>query len=160
MSDLDIDPTRLLVPDILLNFRFGVLFLIGGLIPNPIDIRFQKVRGLSTQVKTMTVEEGGQNLYKQTLPTTIDHDNLILERGVVVGSPMNIEWNVTMSLFKFNPGNCLITLFNDTGIPVAAWLFLRVYPVKWSTSDLNAEEKGVLIDTFEMSYSSMQILRI
>jgi phage tail-like protein len=108
----------------------------------------------------MTLEEGGQNLYKQTLPTTIDHDNLILERGVVVGSLMNLEWNATMSLFLFAPSNCIVTLFNESSIPVAAWLFLRTYPVKWTTSDLNAEEQTVLIDTFELSYSSMQILRI
>ena len=54
---------RRLQDDIVLGFRFRVLFLIGGAIPNPLDIRFQKVSGLSAEVTTTTLEEGGQNLY-------------------------------------------------------------------------------------------------
>jgi len=38
------------VSDIPLSFRFGVFFFVGGLIPNPIDIRFQKVSGLGATV--------------------------------------------------------------------------------------------------------------
>ena len=34
------------VSDLPLSFRFGVFFFVGGLIPNPIDIRFQRVSGL------------------------------------------------------------------------------------------------------------------
>ena len=32
--------------DLLLGFRFGVFFFSGGVVPNPIDVRFQKVSGL------------------------------------------------------------------------------------------------------------------
>jgi hypothetical protein len=32
--------------------------------------------------------------------------------------------------------------------------------VKWSTSDLNATEPSLVIDTMELAYQRMQILRI
>ena len=48
--------------EILLGFRFGVFFLIGGAIPNPLDVRFQKVRGLSATVTTTTLQQGGQTV--------------------------------------------------------------------------------------------------
>ena len=86
-----------------LGFRFGVLFFAGGVIPNPLDVMFQKVSGVGSTVATQTVEEGGQNLYSQVLPEKIEHENLVLDRGVVVGSPLVIEFNVAMSLFKFSP---------------------------------------------------------
>ncbi len=41
--------------DLILGSRFGVFFFAGGAIPNPLDIRFQKVGGLSAEVKTTTV---------------------------------------------------------------------------------------------------------
>ncbi len=143
-----------------LSFRFGVLFFAGGVIPNPLDIMFQKVSGIGTTVNTYTVEEGGQNFYSQLLPTKIQHDNLVLERGLVVGSPLVIEFNVAMSLFKFSPSNVLVTLLNDASIPVASWLFMKAYPVKWSVSDLDATANSVVIETMELAYQRMQTIRL
>ncbi len=151
---------RTLHDDIVLGFRFGVLFIVGGVIPNPLDIRFQKVSGLSAEVTTTTLEEGGQNLYTHRFPQRISYNNLVLERGFVVGSPLNIEFNAAMSLFKFAPSNVLVTLLSETKIPLAAWLFMKAYPVKWATSDLNAGETTVLVDTLELAYTRMQIMRV
>lgn len=143
----------------ILGMRFGVLFLAGGLIPNPLDIRFQKVSGLSVEVETEPVSDGGQNLYTQRLPKGIKYNNLVLERGMVVGSPLNLEFNASMSLFKFAASNVLITLLDESKAPLAAWLFMKAYPVKWSTSDLNSEP-ALMIDTMELAYTRMQILRV
>jgi phage tail-like protein len=151
---------RTLHDDIVLGFRFGVLFLVGGAVPNPLDTRFQKVSGLSAEVTTTTLEEGGQNLYTHRLPQRISYGNLVLERGFIVGSPLNIEFSAAMALCKFAPSNVLITLLSATKIPLAAWLFMKAYPVKWATSDLNAGETGVLIDKLELAYTRMQIMRI
>ena len=143
-----------------LSFRFGVLFFAEGVIPNPVDIKFQKVSGIGTTIDTYTVEEGGQNFYSQSLPTKIQHDNLVLERGLVVGSPLVVEFNVAMSLFKFSPSNVLVTLLSDGAIPVASWLFLKAYPVKWNVSDLDATANTVVIEQMELAYQRMQSIRL
>jgi len=146
--------------DLILGFRFGVFFFAGGAIPNPVDIRFQKVSGLSAEVKTQGLIEGGQNLYTNRLPTRVDYNNLVLERGMVIGSLLNLEFNEVLSLFKFRPSNVMVTLFGDDKTPLAAWLFLKAFPVKWSTSNLDAADEGLVIDTMELAYSRMQILRV
>ena len=87
-------------------------------------------------------------------------DNLVLERGFVVGSPLNIEFNVAMSTMEFAPSNVLVILLNEDSIPIAGWLFQRAYPVKWSISDLDANNNGVVIDTMELAYARFQSLRI
>ncbi len=143
-----------------LSHRFAVFFLIGGVVPNPLDVRFQRVSGLSARVDTQTLNEGGQNLYTHKLPTRIGYDNLTLERGFVVGSLLNVEFNATMSLFKFAPSNVMVTLLDETGIPLAAWMFFKAYPVRWATADLNASDERVLIDTLELAYTRMQALRL
>lgn len=156
----DVFKSRTAVIDPILGFRFGVFFFAGGALPNPLDIRFARVSGLSAEVKTTAVAEGGQNLHAHRLPERIEYNNLVLERGMVVGSPLNAEFNAALTLFKFSPSNVIVTLFSDAKVPLAAWMFVKAYPVKWSTSDLDAGEGKVVIDTLELAYSRMQIMRI
>jgi phage tail-like protein len=144
----------------IIGMRFAVLFMTGGVVPNPLDLRFSKVSGLSMTVETESVTEGGQNLYTQQLPRSVSHGNLVLERGMVVGSPLNIEFNASLSTFKFVTSNVLVTLLSEDGLPMAAWLFMKAWPVKWSTSDLDASTPGLVIDTMELAYARMQVLRV
>ncbi|MBL8350896.1 MAG: phage tail protein [Burkholderiaceae bacterium] len=144
----------------IIGMRFAVLFMAGGVVPNPLDLRFSKVSGLSMTVETEALAEGGQNLYTQQLPRSVSHGNLVLERGMVVGSPLNIEFNASLSTFKFVTSNVLVTLLSEDGLPMAAWLFMKAWPVKWSTSDLDATTPGLVIDTMELAYARMQVLRV
>lgn len=147
-------------PDPPLSYRFGVFFFAGGVIPNPIDIRFQKVSGLSADVTTTDINEGGQNLYTHRIPQKINYNNLVLERGMAIGSPLNIEFNLTLSRFKFSPCNIMVTLFNEDSLPLAGWFFTKAYPVKWAVSDFDAEANAVVIDTMELAYTRFQIIRV
>jgi phage tail-like protein len=147
------------VSDLPLGFRFGVFFFAGGLIPNAIDIRFQRVSGLGATVQVKQHNEGGQNLYAHRFPESIAYENLVLERSMALISPLDIEFNIAMSQFTFAPSNVLVTLFDDGHTPLAGWMFLKAYPVKWATSDLDAGQTGVVIDTMELAYTRMQMLR-
>ena len=143
-----------------LGFRFGVVFFIGGVAPNPLDTMFQKVSGIGSTVDTVPIEEGGQNLYTQHVPGKIQYENLILERGLVVGSPLSIEFNTAMSLFKFSASNVMVTLLDSTNIPVSSWLFIKAFPVKWNVSDLDATQNSVVIQHLELSYQRFQTISL
>jgi len=140
--------------------RFGVFFFLGGLIPNPLDIHFQKVSGLSTEVELQKVRSGGEKLVEYSLPQKVTHGNLVLERGMVIGSILNFQFDAAMSLFSFSSSNVLVTLFNENSIPIAGWLCHNAYPVKWSISDLDANSNGVMVDTMELAYTQLQIIRV
>ncbi|MGD8400809.1 MAG: phage tail protein [Bacillota bacterium] len=142
------------------GFHFAVIFFIGGTVPDALDMRFKKVSGLGSEIETITLKEGGENLYTHRLPNRVSYNNLILERGMVIGSPLNLEFNAAMSNYQFNPGNVLVALLDDDGLPLAAWLFLKTYPVKWSVSDLAAEVNGLVIETMELAYTRFQVIRI
>lgn len=142
-----------------LSHRFSVVFM-GGLLSKVLDFRFQKVSGLSTEVQTETLNEGGENLFARRLPTKINYNNLVLERGYVVGSALNVELNVTFSNFQFYPSDVLVMLLHEDGYPIGAWNCLNAYPVRWSVSDLDGQSNTVLVDTIELAYTRFQILRI
>ena len=140
--------------DPILGMRFAVVFLAGGAVPNPLDIRFQKVSGLSVEIETQALAEGGNNTGALSLPMGVKHGNLLLERGMVVGSLLNLEFNATLSLFKFATSNVLVTLLGGNKVPLAAWLFIKAYPVKWATSDLSAGEPALARnDPLEAEYA-------
>lgn len=153
-------------PDPALSHRFGVFFFMRGIFPNPIDFRFQRVSGISTEVQLETVNEGGKNLHAHRLPGRITHNNLVLERGhskSLIPSPLNLDFNAVFSTFKFHPSNVIVTLFDEVfgvPVPISAWLFMRAYPVKWSVSDLDAQSNTVLVDTMELAYTRFQTVAI
>jgi phage tail-like protein len=142
--------------ELILGFRFRVDFLAGR---KGLDIRFQKVSGLSREVETTPLVEGGENLYSLCLPERIKHDNLILERGLVVDSRLSDRFNEAMSLFKFAPSDVLVTLLGESREEIIAWLFMRAYPVKWSVSDLDASAPSIVIETLELAYARMRVIR-
>ena len=160
MSDSFPIPAISLTENPPVGFYFMVTFLIGGFVPNLLDIRFQKVSGISSTMETTEVREGGENLFSLRLPTRMSYGNLVLERGMVIGSPLNVEFNLAMSTMSFQPGNVLVMLLNASDLPVASWLFQETYPLKWSVSDLDANQSSVAIDTMELAYARLQSLRI
>ncbi len=143
-----------------LSHRYGVFFFALGVVPNPLDIRFQKVSGLNANIDTTTVNEGGQNGYVHRLPTKVTYNNLVLERGIALGSPLHLEFNAALSLFRFAPSNVIVTLFNEKSIPLAGWLFMKAYPVKWSVAAFDASANAVAIETLELAYTRFQTIQV
>ncbi len=146
--------------DPIAGFRFGVFFFAGGVIPNPLDIRFQSVGGLNASITTVSHREGGELLYTHRMPDIINYENLVLKRGITVGSLLTIEFNIAMTLFKFAPSNVLVTALSEDMVPLAGWMFIRAFPVRWTTSDLDATNKAVMIETMELAYARMQVVRV
>lgn len=142
------------------SFHFMVSFLMEGVESNPLDIRFQKVSGISAEIETTAITEGGENIYMHTLPNRVKYGNLTLERGLVINSPLSVEFNTAMSSLRFSPSNVLAILLNENSLPLASWLFQQAYPVKWALSDLDAEKNSVAITTMELAYARFQSMEI
>ena len=142
-------------------FRFGVFFFARGIIPNPIDIRFQKVSGLSATIESSNLNDGGDNSMSAAwFPEKVVHENVRLERGLTLLSPLNNEFDKALTDLKVKPSNVLIILFGDSNLPFSAWLLRKAYPVKWSISDLDADSSQLVIETMEISYQEFKPFRI
>ncbi|HHT05213.1 MAG TPA: phage tail protein [Hydrogenispora sp.] len=142
------------------GFHFAVIFYKDGVEPNSIDMYFKKVSGLSSEIETVSYKEGGENLFTHRLPNRVSYNNLVLERGLVLGTPVSEDFQTAMSEMRFYPHNVLVALLNEDGNPEAAWLFWKAYPVRWSVSDLDADANTVAIETMELAYTRFQVMRI
>lgn len=118
---------------------------------------FQEITGLSMNVDTVALNEGGQNLYVHNLPTRAKSERLVLKRGLKVSSSL-INWcKKAIEEFSFSPKNIDIFLL-DPGAPdssnniLASWHLTNAFPVKWSLSSLNAMNNELAIETIELQY--------
>ncbi len=120
------------------------------------DVRFQEVTGLSAEVSTEELREGGLNEYAHRLPTGAKYGNLVLKRGFLSSSQVAKWFRKAVESFEFEPRDVTVTLLNEEHEPLAAWSFLRAYPVKWSISDFKAQENALAVESMELAYRSFR----
>jgi phage tail-like protein len=149
----------LLAPTPLVGYRFLAAFL-GSASQAPFDMRCQRISGLTSTLKTEVITEGGESIFMNYRADVLQYDNLVIKRGLILGTLVNHQFDKIMSGFASYSQDILVTLLDDEEQPSAGWLFQQAYPVKWSISDLDAEQPGILIDTLELAYARLQVLKV
>lgn len=137
------------------GFHFKIEF--SG-IKNENDSLFQSVSGLSVDLETEEIAEGGENRFKHKIPIRTKYPNLVLKRGMLIDSEV-IEWCTdTLENFKISPKDILIKLLDEKHEPLQTWSIVNAYPIKWNIGDFNAEENKLVIETLEFSYNYFNII--
>ena len=135
------------------SFHFRVDFYFDQE-PHPVDIGFQEVTGLSVELETEQVVEGGENLYTHELPVRTRYQDLVLKRGLAPAASVVFDW-IKRSLeapYLFEPVNLTVALLNEEHNPLARWNVINAYPKKWEVSAFNAEQSSIAIETLTLKY--------
>ncbi|MBW1297699.1 phage tail protein [Aquimarina litoralis] len=133
------------------GFHFSVEFT--GLSTGEKDYHFQSVAGLTVDIETEEVTEGGENRFKHKIPVRTKYPNLVLKRGLLVNSDV-VNWcKKAVENFDFEPIDLIVKLLNEKHEPLMSWNIVHAYPIKWSIADFNAEESKVVIETIELVYN-------
>jgi phage tail-like protein len=139
------------------GFHFLVEF--EGLGSQEKDHQFQSVSGLSVDIETEEMAEGGENRFKHKLPVKTKYPNLTLKRGMLIDSAV-INWcRDAIENFSFKPVNLTIKLLNEEHQPLISWNVVHAYPVKWSVEDFNAEESKLVVENFELTYNYFTLIK-
>lgn len=140
------------------GFHFAVVFQLFPQTDS--DLRFREVSGLSQEVSTEDLIEGGENRFTHALPVRTSYGVITLKRGFFVGSGL-IKWvKDAVENFEFKPTNVTITLLNEMHAPIAAWYVVNAFPVKWNVSNFNAEESALVVETIDIKYQYFKSLVI
>jgi phage tail-like protein len=135
-----------------LGFHFKVEFLTTSGAAKFSETSFQEVSGLTVDIGVEELSEGGVNNYSHRLPGKVKYGNLVLKRGMLSDSRL-VKWIVeAVENYSFDPINVTVSLLNPKHEPLMSWHFFRVWPVKWITSDLKAQDNGIVVESFELSY--------
>ena len=139
------------------GFHFKVEVL--GLTSKDLDMRFTEVSGLSVEMGTEEVAEGGENRFVQKYPVRAKYPELVLKRGLVVDSVV-MDWlRECIEDFEIKPMNVDIKLLNEEHQPLVTWHVINAYPTKWAVSDLNASNNAVMIESMQFFYQYFRMDR-
>ena len=135
-------------PPVSFHFKVEVL----GLAANDNDVRFTEVSGLSVEMGTEEIPEGGENRFLQKFPTRAKYPELILKRGLLVNSEIVTWIRECLEDYNIQPKNLYIKLLNDEHQPLLTWRIVNAYPTKWVVSDFNASSNTVVVETLQFFY--------
>jgi phage tail-like protein len=141
------------MPDLPVVFHFKVAFGNSG---DEQDNRFQEVAGLAAEVTLEDYREGGVNHHVHRLPTGTKFNNLVLKRGYLSGTTVADWCRKAIENFDFEPTDVDVSLLDENHEPLAQWSFAGAWPVKWSLSDLKAQENALAIESLELAYRSLR----
>lgn len=133
------------------GFLFKVEFIgLDGVTEN--DVRFQSVAGITMDIGTEDLHEGGENRFVHKLPQSAKYPNLVLKRGMLTNSGL-IKWfEDAVQNFNFKPITVQVSLMNEKIEPLVNWKFVNAYPVKWEISSLDSSKNEVVVDSIEIAY--------
>lgn len=131
-------------------FHFSVKIL--GLPSGDADMRFSEVSGLSSEVVTEEVPEGGENRFVQRYPVRSKYSDLVLRRGLLVRSEIRDWIERAVDELIIEPRDVHVALLDSEHQMLMGWDFNGAWPVKWSLSDLNASSNTVAIESLTLSY--------
>jgi len=135
----------------LVGFHFKVTFI--ELFGAEIDSRFHEVTGLSAEMTIEELPEGGENRYSHKLPLKAKFPNLVLKRALSPLPSIISKWaEDAIYNMEFTPCTIIVSLLNESHVPVKNWCFYGAYPVKIHATDLKAQENSVVVEALELVY--------
>ena len=132
------------------GFHFKVEVL--DLPPNDSDVRFTEVSGLSVEMGTEEVAEGGENRFIQKYPLRAKYPDLVLKRGLLKDSAVWDWIRQCIEDYNIEPKNIDVKLLNEEHMPLMTWHLVGAYPTKWSVSDLNSTANAIVVESLQLFY--------
>lgn len=134
-------------PPVSFHFKVEVIGLSGEN-----DTRFTDVAGLSVEVGTEELAEGGENRFIQKYPGRVKYPELVLKRGLLVKSQVFTWIRDCLDRDQLKPKNVDVKLLNAEHEPLITWHLVNAYPTKWAVSDLNSTGNTVVVETLQLYY--------
>lgn len=115
---------------------------------------FTRVRGISRELKHESYREGGVNEYEHKLVTQVTYPVVVLERGLALEDLW--KWAMAAADGDVRRRTVRLRLRNEADEPALAWQIEHAIPVKWSSSDLDAQTSQVVMESLELAHHGLR----
>lgn len=138
--------------DPLAGYRFLVEF--GGVAV----AGFHKVTGLERETTVEEFREGGTNDFVHKLAGVSKYPNLTLVRGVSMAKGSDSLWSWHQDVIEgfISRQNVSIVLQDFAGSEQWRWVCSLAYPVKWTGTELDANQNTVFAETVELVHQGVR----
>ncbi len=121
------------------------------------DAAFQEVSGISQEMTTESINEGGENRFAHKVPGRTSYSDLVLKRGVMAGSSSLATWcKDTLSAglsARIEPKMLHVQLLDEEHNPLVSWTFVNAYPIKWEIGSMDAMKSDIVVETITFAYN-------
>ena len=115
---------------------------------------FTRVKGLSREVKYESYREGGVTEYEHKLVTQVSFPVLVLERGLALDDLW--KWAQAAADGDVQRKTVWVRLRNEAGEKAWAWQIENAIPVKWTATDLDAQNSQVVMESLELAHHGLR----
>ena len=115
---------------------------------------FTRVKGLSREVKYESYREGGVVEYEHKLVTQVAFPVLVLERGLALDDLW--KWAQAAADGDVQRKTVWVRLQNEAGEKAWAWQIENAIPVKWTATDLDAQNSQVVMESLELAHHGLR----
>lgn len=150
-----------------LGFLFSVEILGESTGSGHLEAGFLEVSGITPEMSTEKISEGGENLFMHKVPGRLSNDStLVLKRGLITAAGSSFgKWcneHLSQGLNGVSLDKKIVTkdiivhlLDAQSKSPKMSWAFARAYPIKWEISGLIAEESHYMVESISLAYASV-----
>jgi phage tail-like protein len=115
---------------------------------------FVHVKGLAREVKHESYREGGVNDYEHKLVTQVSYPSIVLERGLALDDLW--QWALAAADGDVRRRTVWVRLQDEANGKAWAWQIEHAIPVKWSSSDLDAQASQVVMESLELAHHGLR----
>ena len=123
------------------------------------DTSFKELSGISTELVTEELTEGGENSFVHRLPTGRKQGKLVLKRGIgKIETPL-VSW--CKKIFEGNFSETIetmpidVSILNSESEPECTWTFSNAFPVSWEIEEFQSTKNEIAIEKIEFSYTEL-----
>lgn len=112
---------------------------------------FNKCEGLSAQVETEQLQEGGNNGFVWQFPTRVTFSTIRLTRPVTEDTVKVAKWISSITTGITRPTGAITALRADKS-EIVTWGLIDVLPVSWQGPDFDPETSSVVSEVLEIAH--------
>ena len=123
--------------------------------------RFTESSGIQMSVDVFEYKEGGLNGYVHKLPGRVSYANITFKRGIAEGPELYNWYNrfITKADKSSELKNISIVLYTSLHVETMRWNLTAAYPAKWSGPSLTAASSDLLIESFDIAFDDVSVVR-
>lgn len=115
---------------------------------------FLRVKGLARELKHESYKEGGVIEYEHKLVTQVSYPVVVLERGLALDELW--KWALDAADGNIKRKTVWVRLQDEANDKAWAWQIEHAIPVKWSSSDLDANSSQVVMESLELAHHGLR----
>lgn len=118
---------------------------------------FSDVSGISSEVELEEYKEGGLNSYAHQFVSNVKYPPIVLKRGLTYDDTL-YKWYEDVTHGDISRKNGIISMKDYEGKVRWRCEFVKAYPFKWTSSDLNSNSPQLLVESLEIVHQGFTMV--